>query len=49
MLPEAVVQTFDKVVLVAVLYNSCEVITKKPNTRAIITIIKTWPPVKYTK
>lgn len=47
MLPEAAVQTFDKVVLYAVLYNSCEVITKKP--RAINTIIKIWPPMKYTK
>jgi hypothetical protein len=39
MLPEAAVQTFDKVVLVAVSYNSYEVVTKKPNIQELLSLL----------
>jgi len=39
MLPEAAVQICDKVVLVAVLYNSYEVVIKKPNTQELLSLL----------
>jgi hypothetical protein len=39
MLPEAAVQIFDKVVLVAVLYNSYEVVTNKPNIKELLSLL----------
>jgi len=39
MLPEAAVQICDKVVLVAVLYNSYEVVIKKPNIQERLSLL----------
>jgi len=39
MLPEAAVQICDKVVLVAVLYNSYEVVIKKPNIQEQLSLL----------
>jgi len=39
MLPEAAVQICDKVVLVAVLYNSYEVVIKKPNIQELLSLL----------
>ena len=39
MLPEAAVQIFDKVVLVAVLHNSYEVVIKKPNIQELLSLL----------
>ena len=39
MLPEVAVQICDKVVLVAVLYNSYEVVIKKPNIQELLSLL----------
>jgi hypothetical protein len=48
-LPQAAMQTFDKVVLVTVYATHVKLLQRSHIYKSYHRYIKTWPPMKYTK